>query len=217
MLKILYEDRYITVCEKLPGMISEQNESTNSLPQLLKQQLGHEVYPLHRLDRPVGGAIMLANSKNAAAMFSVLIADNKVMKTYIAVIDGILSEANGTMKDYLYRDARKNKAFAVKKLRKGVKEAILKYQTENMTDNLSLVKIELVTGRTHQIRAQFGSRKTPVLGDGKYGSHCNKCETALWSYSLQFKHPCTGEELTVISKPPMNVYPWNLFKTENGI
>lgn len=210
MIKILYKDNDITICEKLPGMISEQKESNDSLPTLLKQQIGHDLYPLHRLDKPVGGAIMLANNKSAAAAFSQLIAENGVRKLYLAVIDGVPCKSNGVMNDFLFRDSRKNKTYVVKKMRKGVKEASLKYEVLTSESNRSLVRIELITGRTHQIRAQFASRKMPVTGDGKYGSHDNKCETALWSHSLRFRHPISGEEINIESNPPRNCYPWNL-------
>lgn len=216
MIKILYKDKNITICEKLPGMLSEQKESNDSLPTLLKQQVGYDVYPLHRLDKPVGGAIMLANNKNAAAAFSKLISENGVKKRYLAVIDGTPSETTGNLNDFLFHDSRKNKTYVVKKMRKGVKEASLKYEVLTSKSDHSLVRIELITGRTHQIRAQFASRKMPVTGDGKYGSHDNKCETTLWSHSLCFRHPISGKVIQIESYPPMNGYPWNLFKTENN-
>ncbi len=211
MVKIIYDDAYITVCEKLPGMISEASDSSESLIKILNEQLNCAVYPLHRLDKPVGGAIMYAKSKEAASVFSRTIAENKLIKTYIAVLDGIPREISGELHDLLFRDSRKNKTYVVKRIRKGVKEASLKYDVIDKTENNSLVLAELITGRSHQIRAQFASRKTPVTGDGKYGSKCNKCTAALWSYSLKFVHPFTEEKIIIKSDPPYSDFPWNLF------
>lgn len=215
MVKILFQDEHIIICEKEVGMLSEDSASDESLPNALKTQIGNEIYTLHRLDKPVGGAIMYAKSKKSAAAFSEIIADNALEKTYLAITDGILKEKNGEMCDLLFKDSRKNKTFVVKRMRKGVKEAVLNYTVLLESDNQSLVKVKLRTGRSHQIRVQFASRKTPLTGDGKYGSHNNRCTIALWSHSLSFTHPFTNEVMTVSSLPDMTLYPWNEFKTEN--
>lgn len=215
MVKILFQDEHIIICEKDVGMLSEDSDSTESLPNTLKTQTGSEIYTLHRLDKPVGGVIMYAKSKKSAAAFSQIIAANDLEKTYLAVTDGILKEKNGEMCDLLFKDSRKNKTFVVKRMRKGVKEAVLNYEVLQESDNQSLVKVKLRTGRSHQIRVQFASRKTPLTGDGKYGSRNNKCTIALWSHSLSFTHPFTNESMNVSSLPDMTVYPWNEFRTEN--
>lgn len=215
MVKILFEDEHIIVCEKEVGMLSEDSSSAESLPNALKVQTGSEIYTLHRLDKPVGGVIMYAKSKKSAAAFSRIIANNLLEKTYLAVTDGHLKENSGEMRDLLFKDSRKNKTFVVKRMRKGVKEAVLNYEVLQESDNLSLVKVKLRTGRSHQIRVQFASRKTPLTGDGKYGSRNNRCSIALWSHSLSFTHPFTNEALTVSSSPDMNIYPWNKFRTES--
>ena len=215
MVKILYSDEDIIICEKEPGMLSEDADRPESLPRLLKQQLGHAVYPLHRLDKPVGGAIMYAASKKAAAEFSRLVSENKIKKTYLTVLDGCPNENSGELHDLLFKDSRKNKTYVVKRMRKGIKEAALLYAVISSSACRSLVRVELITGRSHQIRAQFASRKTPVTGDGKYGSRDNRCQTALWSHSLEFQHPFTGQNITAVSEPPYTAYPWNEFKTES--
>ena len=214
MIDILFEDKHICICRKLPGMLSEASDSAQSLPSLLSEQLKSEIFVLHRLDKPVGGAIMYAKTKAAASAFSRLIQENGINKEYITVLDGVPAEASGTLTDLLFRDKQKNKTFTVKRMRKGVKEAILNYTVTDTKDNHSLVKVQLVTGRTHQIRVQFASRKTPVTGDGKYGSRNNRCETALWSHRLSFIHPFTKERIEVECNPPHDSYPWNLF--QNG-
>lgn len=212
MVEILFEDKYIVICKKEVGMISEESSSDESLPKILKEQTECEIFTLHRLDKPVGGAIMYAKSKKAAAEFSKLIAENGLSKTYLAVTDSPLSEKNGEMRDLLFKDSRKNKTFVVKRMRKGVKEAVLHYKTLKEKDNHSLLQIKLETGRSHQIRVQFSSRKAPLTGDGKYGSRDNKCTVALWSASLEFVHPFTNEKISISVSPDENAYPWNLFE-----
>lgn len=212
MIEILFEDKHICICKKEPGMLSEFSESDSSLPKILSEQIKSEVFILHRLDKPVGGAIMYAKTKNSASAFSRMIQENNADKEYITVLDGIPSENEGLLTDYLFRDKQKNKTYTVKRMRKGVKEAKLEYNVISVNEKHSLVRVHLITGRTHQIRAQFASRKMPVTGDGKYGSRDNKCETALWSYKLSFIHPFTQKPVTVFCEPDKNCYPWNLFK-----
>lgn len=217
MVKILFEDEHIIVCEKEVGMLSEDSDSEESLPNLLKKQTNNEIYTLHRLDKPVGGAIMYAKTKKSAGAFSKMIADNALEKTYLAITDGIFNDKKGEMHDLLFKDSRKNKTFVVKRMRKGVKDARLKYEVLSENNSHSLVRITLETGRSHQIRVQFASRKTPLTGDGKYGSRDNKCSLALWSHNLSFTHPFTSEKISISSFPNMTVYPWNNFRTENEI
>ena len=215
MVKILFEDEHIVVCEKEVGMISEEAKTDDSLPVMLKKQLNCDIYTLHRLDKPVGGAIIYAKTKTSAAKFSALISNNELEKSYLATTDGIPSEKSGELRDLLFKDSRKNKTFVVKRERKGVKEAVLKYEVVSETDKHALVKVFLETGRSHQIRVQFASRKTPLTGDGKYGSRDNRCSVALWSHSLCFIHPFTKQEICVSSLPDFETYPWNEFRTEN--
>lgn len=215
MICVLYEDRDIIICEKKPGMLSEESDAPESLPHILKEEKGGDIYTLHRLDKPVGGAIVYAKNKKAAAAFSHLIAESGITKEYCAVIDGVPDEESGEWRDFLFKDSRQNKTYVVRRMRKGVKEAVLQYRVLEQTENRSLVAVKLITGRSHQIRAQFASRKMPLTGDGKYGSRDNKCAVALWSHKLFFIHPFTGKEIRVVSEPPFGDYPWNLFRKEN--
>lgn len=214
MIEILYDDRHICICKKMPGMLSEEADSDDSLPNLLKAQLGCEIFVLHRLDKPVGGAIMYAKTKAASSAFSRLIQENDLQKEYLAVLDKIPDEESAMLTDLLFRDKQKNKTFVVRRMRKGVKEAKLDYRVVMTQDNHALVNIRLHTGRTHQIRAQFASRKMPLTGDGKYGSRDNGCEVALWSHSLTFNHPFTKETVSIQCEPPFGNYPWNLFQNK---
>ncbi len=191
------------------------SDSDESLPRLLQEQTGCAIFPLHRLDKPVSGAIMYAKTKKAAAAFSEMIAKDRLEKQYIAVLEGIPQQPEGELRDLLFKDSRKNKTFVVKRMRKGVKEAVLFYETISANENLALVKVKLKTGRSHQIRVQFASRKTPLCGDGKYGSRNNRCTVALFSYSLSFAHPLTNENIHITAEPDYEAYPWNVFRTEN--
>ena len=158
--------------------------------------------------------MVFAKTHAAAGKMSALIAEGEMAKEYYAVVRGEPENKSGIFEDLLFKDSLKNKSYVVKRMRKGVKKASLEYETQKtLTDGdkkYSLVKIKLHTGRTHQIRVQFSSRKMPLLGDGKYGGKCESCKTALWSYSLSFLHPFTGKEIFV-NEPAPSIHPWNMF------
>ena len=212
-MKILFEDNHLLIVEKDAGILSEPDGSGNDIVTLCSAHTGVECFLVHRLDRGTGGVMVLAKTKPAAGKLSVLISERAFSKEYLAVVKGKPEETAGTYKDLLFKDSRKNKSFVVSRERKGVKEASLAYRVLKSCDDISLVLIKLHTGRTHQIRVQFASRKMPLLGDGKYGSRDNRCETALWSCRLSFRHPITGEEVCCSSLPPKK-YPWNKFDIE---
>lgn len=214
MTEILYQDEHIVICRKEPGMLSEEESTPESLPYVLKQELQTDIFTLHRLDKPVGGVMVYAKTKKAAAAFSQLIASDGLTKKYLAVLDAVPEKDENELSDFLFKDSRKNKVYVVKKMRKGVKEASLTYKTLKKTENHALVEIELRTGRSHQIRVQFASRKMPLTGDGKYGSRDNRCNVSLFSHSISFIHPFTKENMTFSAEPDYSQYPWNLFKTE---
>lgn len=204
MIEILYEDKNVVFCVKPAGMSSEED-----VPKTLREKLKSEIYTLHRLDTPVGGVMVYAKNKASAAKISKKIAENSDFeKTYLAVCDGVFGENEGNMEDLLFKDSRKNKSFVVKKERKGVKKASLSYKVLESVNfgghPCSLVEITLKTGRSHQIRVQFASRKHPLLGDGKYGSKIN-CPIALFSHKIS----TCGKSLC---KKPPNEKPWNMFE-----
>lgn len=214
MIDIIYRDRDAVVCIKPVGVLSQADEKP-SMVSMLVQQLDCSVYPVHRLDMNVGGVMVFALNKKAAAKLSVDIQSGGFVKQYIAAVHGIPQELSGVMKDILFKDSRRNKSFVVSRPRKGTKDASLEYVTLGVSKSergeCSLVRIKLHTGRTHQIRVQFSSRKIPLIGDGKYGSKDNHCETALWSNSLTFSSPSNGEKMHFEAYPDTNSYPWNLF------
>ena len=136
-------------------------------------------------------------------------AAHEITKEYLAVLRGHPEKDADTLTDLLFRDAQHNKSYVVQRMRKGVREATLDYTVLETTDELTLVKVRLHTGRTHQIRVQFSHRGLPLLGDIRYGSKAD-CSAALWSYHLAFTHPVTGQPVDVTCPPP-NVYPWDIF------
>jgi len=214
MIQILYKDRHIAVCVKPVGVISEDA----GMPALLREQLGGEAYCVHRLDTVVGGVMVYALNKKAAGRLSAYIAADMLDKQYLAVVEGIPEASEGILEDLLLKDGSKGKSYVVKRMRKGVKDAKLEYKVlhsvATVNGTYSLVWVRLHTGRFHQIRVQFASRKHPLVGDGKYGSRCNRCTTALWACKLGFPHPRTGEFQHYTACPPMQ-FPWDLFDTWN--
>ena len=197
-MEILFEDEDILVCIKPVGVVSQSDETENNMISLLQTLTCGSIYPLHRLDREVGGVMVYAKSRFAASVLSKDIANHKFKKEYM-----VLVENRGEMRDLLFKDSRKNKSFVVKRMRKGVKEALLDYEVLNSKNGLSLVKILLHTGRTHQIRVQFASRKMPLAGDKKYGANDNFNNIGLWSYRITFTHPKTKEKM-IFEKLPQN-------------
>ena len=183
-MKILYSDRELAVILKPVGMDSE-----HQLPAMISEKLGGEVFPIHRLDLNVGGVMVYARTKQAAAALSRLIQEGQLVKEYRCLVHGTPPEG-GVLQDFLFKDSRKNKVFVVKKERKGVKKASLEYT--RLTDTApSLLHIRLHTGRSHQIRVQFASRGFPLVGDHKYGSRDEAREPALFSCRISF--PWKGE------------------------
>ena len=205
---VLYKDSSVIVCVKPSGMLSQADEKgEKGLKELLEDDLKKTVYLIHRLDRPVSGVMVFALDQKAAGKLSTEVADHsRFVKEYMTVVSGRPTEDNATLRDYLFRDRFSGKTFAVDNPRKGAKDAELEYwrlDTVNHGENgeISLVKVRLHTGRTHQIRVQFSSRKHPVAGDGKYGSRIKAEGIALHSYKLGFHHPKTDKFLEFTASP----------------
>ena len=201
------------VCVKPAGLLSERG----GLPELLEQQCGGQAFPVHRLDRDVGGVMLYARSRESAAALSAMIAAQRMEKEYLAVVEGKPEAESGELQDLLYHDAAKNKSYVVRRERKGVKRAALSYRllqtAETQQGTLSLLRIRLHTGRSHQIRVQFASRKLPLAGDARYGSSF-RGGIALWSASLRFPDPDTGAA-QCFSVLPAESWPWDLFGLHN--
>ena len=187
-MEILFQDPNIMVLVKPVGLDSEHD---------IPQALGGEVYTIHRLDKNVGGVMVYARTKAAAAKLSQAVQDGAMVKEYVAMVHGTPPET-GDWEDWLFKDSRKNKVFVVKKQRAGVKKARLTYRALSMGPE-SLVRIRLYTGRSHQIRVQFASRGYPLVGDHKYGSRDEKTAPMLFSSCLRF--PYKGEEVCFEALP----------------
>ena len=207
-MEIIYQDAQIVVCVKPPRVLS--TDEPGGMPELVRSALGDttaDVRTVHRLDRVVSGLMVLARSADAASELSRQIRQQEFHKEYLAVLHGHPEVTSSTLRDLLQRDKRERKTYVVTSPAKGVQEAILHYQVLTQTRDMSRVRIQLETGRTHQIRAQFSSRNLPLVGDRKYSLLEDNCEIALWSYRLSFTHPATGEKMDFTLEPP-EVYPW---------
>lgn len=183
-MEILFSDKDYAVCIKPVGLDSE-----HELPAALKDALGGEVFPIHRLDKNVGGVMIFARNKSAAASLSKAVQEGTLVKEYMAQVHGTPPE-DGEWTDLLWKDSAKNKVFVVKRERKGVKKARLEFRRLSEGE-ASLVRVRLHTGRSHQIRVQFASRGFPLVGDHKYGARDDSPAPMLFSCCLTF--PWKGE------------------------
>lgn len=220
-IPILYEDNHLLVVEKPVNIPVQADDSKDcDMLTLLKQDLkirynkpGNVFLGLvHRLDRPVGGAMVFAKTSKSASRLSDVIRRQALDRNYLAVVRGTPPEKKGLLTHYLVKDSSKNKVFTTSASNKKAKKAVLEYEVMGQADGLSLLAIRLHTGRAHQIRVQFSASGCPLYGDQKYGQSVNRPgqQIALWSNGLAFKHPTKEETITVESKPPKQ-YPWNLW------
>lgn len=198
-MRIYFEDKDVIVCQKESGLLSE-GDGRDCLPRILSEYLkekgeGGEIYPVHRLDRETRGLIAYAKTQSAAAFLSREIAEGRMKKEYEALINGVPQKESGEMRDLLFYDRKKNRSYVVDRERKGVKPALLEYRTLWSRDGISLVRIRLHTGRTHQIRVQFASRKMPLVSDRRYGAPKSDVPFFLKACYLEFAHPVTKEPM----------------------
>ncbi len=205
-MELIYCDEDIVVCVKPARVLS--TDEPGGMPELVRQALNtDDVRTVHRLDRVVSGLIVLARSATVAAELSRQIREQIFEKEYLAVVHGHPETVSGTYRDLLLRNKQERKTYLVSTPAKGVQEAILTYQVQAQTADLTRVRIQLQTGRTHQIRAQFSGRGMPLVGDRKYSLLEDNCEISLWSYRLAFLHPSTGKPMEFTLEPPKS-YPW---------
>ena len=200
-MQILFEDEDIIIINKPFGIPATDTA--------LKERLNQKIYIVHRLDTQTTGVLVLAKNQKTAADLCKIIADKNFKKHYLAVVSGEC-EDTGTMEDELFFDRLKNKSFVAKKERKGTKHASLTYEKVAQKDDLTLVRVNLLTGRTHQIRVQFSSRKMALFGDGKYGSRHNG-DIALHCESVEFTHPEKHTKVHITCSPQKDKTPWNAF------
>ena len=212
-MDILYIDDAVVVCIKPARVLS--TDEPGGLPELVRLALGNpeaDIRTVHRLDMVVSGVMVLARSAAAASELSRQVRENEFQKEYLAVLHGAPEKPNGTLTDLLYRDKARRMTMVAIHPGKGVQEAVLDYRLIGTSDDLSMVKIHLHTGRTHQIRVQFASRGLPLVGERKYATLNDPCEIALWSHRIGFIHPFTGKRMEFSKEPPCG-YPWAIFSS----
>jgi len=211
-LKVIYEDNHIIVVEKTPNIPSQADKTGDMDMLTLVKNYIKEKYNkpgnvylglVHRLDRPVGGVMVFAKTSKAASRLSEQVRTKSLKKIYLAVVDGKVEKAKGTLEDYLYKDERNNISKVVNSNKKNAKLAKLDYEVlkYNEVKDLSLLKVNLHTGRHHQIRVQLANIGHSIYGDQKYGTRGKGKQIALWAYSLTIIHPTTKEEMTFEDLP----------------
>ena len=214
-LNVIYEDNHIIVVEKIPNIPSQGDKTGDRDMMTLIKEYIKEKYQkpgnvylglVHRLDRPVGGVMVYAKTSKAASRLSEQVRTKEMKKTYLVVVDGEMEQESAILEDYLLKNERNNISKVVKEGTKNAKYAkleyeVLKYQEEI---NLSVLKINLYTGRHHQIRVQLASRGHSIYGDQKYGTRGRGKQIALWAYELSFYHPITKKEVVFHSLPEKN-------------
>lgn len=206
-MEIIYKDEWLIVCIKPAGVLS--TDEPGGLPELVRKELGDDnadVRTVHRLDRAVSGLMVLARGAKAASELSRQIREDEFEKQYLAVVHGE-TEDKASLRDLLLRNKARKMSFVVTQPEKGVQEAWLDYETLSRCEGMSLVRIQLHTGRTHQIRVQFSSRGFPLVGERKYCEPVDDCPLALWSHMIGFTHPKSGEPMKFAKQPPQ-LYPW---------
>jgi len=223
-IPVLFEDNHLLVVEKPVNMPTQEDESKDlDLLTALKEdlKLRHQkpgnVYLglVHRLDRPVGGVMVFAKTSKAASRLSDAVRTRSLDKIYVAVVHGKPSEARGRLRHFLLKDSRTNTVKTVPEGTAEAKEAILDYEVLGSEQGFSLLRVELLTGRPHQIRVQLSSMGCPLYGDQKYGASVNKPgqQTALWSTLLSFRHPVQQETSLYRSYPPEE-FPWSIWNQD---
>lgn len=220
MLNVIYEDNHIIVVEKPCNVPSQADKTTDTdMLTLVKEYIKEkyqkpgEVYLglVHRLDRPVGGIMVFARTSKGASRLSEAIRTNNFSKKYLAVVNGTFENKTGSFEDYLFKDEALNKSKVVSKDKKGAKLAKLSYEVVGESKGNTLVKINLETGRHHQIRVQFSNAGHALIGDQKYGKSMPGVQIALWAYELEFKHP-TKDEVMKFNCYPKKIGPWADFE-----
>ena len=213
-MKVIYEDNHIIVVEKMPNVPSQADKTEDEdmltiIKKYLKEKYNKpgNVYLglVHRLDRPVGGVMVFAKTSKAAARLSEQVRNKTFKKEYLVIVNGKMEQQSGILEDYLWKDEKNNTSYVVRENKKNAKKASLDYEVLKYDEeqNVSLLKVNLHTGRHHQIRVQLSSRGHSIYGDGKYHGRDSNKQLCLWAYKLSFVHPTTKEEMTFTDLPEL--------------
>ncbi len=211
-MKVIYEDNHIIVVEKMVNIPSQADKTEDvDMLSIIKSYLKEKynkpgnVYLglVHRLDRPVGGVMVFAKTSKAASRLSEQVRNKTFKKEYLVICNGKMEKNQDTLVDYLWKDEKKNTSYVVKSTKKNAKQAILAYEVlkYDETQNLSVLRINLHTGRHHQIRVQLSSRMHAIYGDNKYHGRGAGTGICLWAYKLTIEHPITKQEMTFVDFP----------------
>ncbi len=221
---IVYEDNHILVIIKPKNVgVQEDDSKDDDLLNLLKQYIKerdnkpNNVYLglVHRLDRPTGGIMVFAKTSKSASRLSEQLKNHDLKKSYLCVVCGTIKDKKGHLECYLQKDEKTNTVRLATASDYGAKDAKLDYEVLGEMQGYSLVKIDLLTGRSHQIRVQMSKQlKTVILGDYKYGDKTHKSNLALWAYKLKFMHPTTKDNMVFTALPDTDTMPWKAFKKE---
>ena len=215
-MKVIYEDNHIIVVEKMINVPSQADKTEDEdMLSIIKKYLKEKynkpgnVYLglVHRLDRPVGGVMVFAKTSKAASRLSEEVRNKTFKKEYLVICNGKMEKEKDTLVDYLWKDEKNNRSYVVKKTKKNAKQAILDYEVlkYDKKQNLSLLKINLHTGRHHQIRVQLSSRMHAIYGDSKYHGRGKGTPICLWAYKLTIIHPITKKEMTFEALPDWKI------------
>ncbi len=218
-IKVLYEDNHVIAAIKPYGVLS-QSDITGSPDMLtiLKEYIKEKYNKpgkvfcglVHRLDRPTGGAIVFARTSKGASRLSESIRNGDFKKQYLCVLNGEIKNKSGVLTDYLLKDTDKKMSKVVDKKTKGAKKAVLEYEVLGVLDGYSFLKVDLITGRHHQIRVQFSNLGLPLYGERKYSDYNGRGQLALWSNIITFPHPTKKEPITIKADAP-DIFPFNIF------
>ena len=227
-LNIVYEDEHILLVDKRPGLAVHPHDGAEYGRTLIdhiqsylyqkrewrpREENAFTPALCNRIDRNTGGIVIAAKNAEALRIMNQKIKDRELDKRYLAIVEGTPKPSQGSLKGYLFKDAQKNRVFVTDKPQPGAKTCQTNYRVLASRSGLSLVECELITGRTHQIRAQFSSRGLPLVGDRKYSTLEDDCEIALWSHTLRFRHPYSGQPMEFTAEPPAR-YPWTAFQED---
>ena len=219
-IEVIYEDNSIIVVNKPQNIPTQADESGDKDMLTMVKEYVKEKYNkpgnvfiglVHRLDRPTGGVMVFARNSKSASRLSEQIRNGDFDKTYFAITKAIPSPASSRIVTYLKKDTKANMAKIVPMLEEGAKRAELEYKVLETFDTMALVKVNLMTGRGHQIRAQLASIKCPIVGDQKYDQNAIKANLHLFAVELKFNHPISGERMVFRVFPPEDKPLWNKF------